>query len=228
MVMMMMTGWWWWWWPFWFLSSGNRHFTFHKAECLKLVQRVCIGEKDNVWCTISISQCETMIMQMHIWWWQWWGWYRVQFYFFGIRIALGDHYVTIWWGGGGSKITKHFFLVNIDSPNLGSPYFNFLEGYQWRKNTLYDVYNFLLCVIMFYNVLSYFIMFYHVLWCFIMLHICKELIFNVKFLINIFNDFFLLLFQWFSVLPNYLICHINFRISHFLLGPSSGRTEQIW
>ena len=27
--------------------------------------------------------------------------------------------------------------VDIDSPNLGFPYFNFLGGYQWEKNTLY-------------------------------------------------------------------------------------------
>ena len=27
--------------------------------------------------------------------------------------------------------------VDVDSPNLGFPYFNFLEGYQLKKNTLY-------------------------------------------------------------------------------------------
>ena len=27
--------------------------------------------------------------------------------------------------------------VNVDSPNLSFPYFNFLGGYQWKKNTLY-------------------------------------------------------------------------------------------
>ena len=25
---------------------------------------------------------------------------------------------------------------NVDSPNLGFPYFYFLGGYQWKKNTL--------------------------------------------------------------------------------------------
>ena len=36
--------------------------------------------------------------------------------------------------------------VNVDSPNLGFPYFNFLGGYQWEKNTLYNLacYSFIL------------------------------------------------------------------------------------
>ena len=29
--------------------------------------------------------------------------------------------------------------VNVDSPNLGFPFFNILGGCQWRKNTLYQI-----------------------------------------------------------------------------------------
>ena len=28
--------------------------------------------------------------------------------------------------------------VNVDTPNLGFPFFNFLGGYQLKKNTLYE------------------------------------------------------------------------------------------
>ena len=32
--------------------------------------------------------------------------------------------------------------VNVDSPNLGFPYFNFLGGYQWKKTPCtYDMYD---------------------------------------------------------------------------------------
>ena len=54
-----------------------------------------------------------------------------------IFLEYGSHLVTTMspsgGGVGGQKLQNIFFLVNIDSPNLGSPYFNFLEGYQWRK-----------------------------------------------------------------------------------------------
>ena len=30
--------------------------------------------------------------------------------------------------------------VNVDSPNLGSPYFKFLGEAQWKQNTLYIMY----------------------------------------------------------------------------------------
>ena len=29
--------------------------------------------------------------------------------------------------------------VNVDSPNLGFPYFNFLGEAQWKKDTLYKI-----------------------------------------------------------------------------------------
>ena len=31
--------------------------------------------------------------------------------------------------------------VNVDSPNLGFPYFNFLGGYQWKKSPCISVGN---------------------------------------------------------------------------------------
>ena len=36
-----------------------------------------------------------------------------------------------------------YLYVNVDSPNIGFPYFNFLGEVQWRKNTLYNVGNLL-------------------------------------------------------------------------------------
>ena len=67
---------------------------------------------------------------------------RRPFFYFQQQISGTQHTgCFFFFTGTHQKVlsAKKLIYVNVDSPNLGFPYFNFLEGVPVKKNTLYHI-----------------------------------------------------------------------------------------